>query len=87
MSDYKTLFADPLHPYTKALLSAIPIPDVDLQRERIILEGDVPSPISPPPGCRFYGRCFTRMEICKHTTPELKQTGENHFCACHQVNK
>jgi peptide/nickel transport system ATP-binding protein len=87
MSDYKTLFADPLHPYTKALLSAIPVPDVDMQRERIILEGDVPSPINPPPGCRFFNRCFVRMDMCKDTTPELKQISEGRFCACHLVNK
>jgi peptide/nickel transport system ATP-binding protein len=86
MSDYKTLFADPLHPYTKALLSAIPVPDVDNKRERIILEGDVPSPICPPPGCRFWGRCFVRMDMCKDTTPELKQVSEGRFCACHLVN-
>ena len=85
MSDYKSLFTDPLHPYTKALLSAIPVPDVDEQRERIILEGDVPSPISPPPGCRFYKRCFVRMDVCKDTTPELKQVKEGRFCACHLV--
>jgi peptide/nickel transport system ATP-binding protein len=86
MSDYKTLFTDPLHPYTKALLSAIPVPDVDMQRDRIILEGDVPSPITPPPGCRFFNRCFVRMNMCKDTTPELKQIGEGRFCACHLVN-
>jgi peptide/nickel transport system ATP-binding protein len=86
LADYKTLFADPLHPYTKALLSAIPIPDVDGKRERIILEGDVPSPIAPPPGCRFFKRCFARMDMCKDNTPELKQLSEGRFCACHLVN-
>ena len=86
MSDYKSLFADPLHPYTKALLSAIPVPDVDEHRERIILEGDVPSPISPPPGCRFYKRCYVRKDICKDTTPELKELGGGRLCACHHVN-
>jgi peptide/nickel transport system ATP-binding protein len=85
LSDYKSLFIEPLHPYTKALLSAIPIPDVDEQRERIILEGDVPSPINPPPGCRFYRRCFVRKDICKDNTPELKQISESRFCACHLV--
>ena len=87
MSDYKSLFADPLHPYTKALLSAIPVTDVDERRERIILEGDVPSPIDPPPGCRFYKRCFARMDKCKDITPELKQISSGRFCACHLVNK
>jgi len=86
LSDYKTLFADPLHPYTKALLSAVPVPDVDDHREQIILEGDVPSPIAPPPGCRFYKRCFARMDICKDNTPELQASG-GRFCACHLVNK
>ena len=83
MSDYASIFKDPLHPYTKALLSAIPIPNVDIKRERIILEGDVPSPINPPEGCRFYGRCFARKDICKDTTPELRQISEKRFCACH----
>ena len=86
MSDYASIFKDPLHPYTKALLSAIPVPNVDIKRDkRIILEGDVPSPINPPPGCRFYGRCFARKDICKDTTPELKQVSEKRFCACHLV--
>ncbi|MCL2415277.1 MAG: ATP-binding cassette domain-containing protein, partial [Defluviitaleaceae bacterium] len=73
MSDYKSIFTDPQHPYTRALLSAIPVPDVDIKRERIILEGDVPSPINPPPGCRFYGRCYERLDICKDTDPELTE--------------
>jgi peptide/nickel transport system ATP-binding protein len=87
MSDYKSLFAEPLHPYTKALLSAIPVPDVDDKHDRIILEGDVPSPISPPPGCRFYKRCFARMDMCRDTTPELKKVSEGRYCACHLVNR
>ena len=86
-ADYKTLFADPLHPYTKALLSAIPIPDVDVKREQIILEGDVPSPIAPPPGCRFYGRCYVRQDICKDNTPELQKISEGRYCACHLIKK
>ena len=83
MSDYKSIFVDPQHPYTKALLSAIPIPDVDIKRERIILEGDVPSPISPPPGCRFYGRCFARKDECKDVDPELTEISPGRFVACH----
>ena len=86
MSDYSSIFTNPLHPYTKALLSAIPIPTVDEKRERIILEGDVPSPINPPPGCRFYKRCFERMDICKDNTPELMLASEDRYCACHNVN-
>ena len=86
MSDYASIFKNPLHPYTRALLSAIPIPSVEEKRERIILEGDVPSPIAPPPGCRFYGRCFMRKDYCKDVTPELKATPEGQFCACHVVH-
>jgi len=84
MADYKTLFADPRHPYTKALLSAIPVPNLDYQRERIILEGDVPSPINPPPGCRFYGRCFVKHgDVCQNMDPEFKEVTPGHFVACH----
>lgn len=87
MTDYSSIFKDPLHPYTKALLSAIPIPRVDEEeQERIILEGDVPSPINPPPGCRFYRRCFIRKDFCKDITPELKQVSEGRYCACHVVH-
>jgi len=85
MSDYSSIFKDPLHPYTKALLSAIPVPSVDVKRERIILEGDVPSPINPPPGCRFYNRCFMREDICKDNTPELREISPGRQCACHIV--
>jgi peptide/nickel transport system ATP-binding protein len=84
-SDYNSIFKDPLHPYTKALLSAIPIPNVDIKRERIILEGDVPSPIDPPPGCRFYGRCYMRQPICAHTDPVLQEISSGRQCACHLV--
>jgi len=85
MSDYASIFKDPLHPYTKALLSAIPVPSVTIKRERIILEGDVPSPINPPPGCRFYGRCFMREDICKEKNPELTEVSPGRSCACHLV--
>jgi len=71
LADYKELFVRPTHPYTKALLSAIPVARLDVEKERIILEGDVPSPIEPPDGCRFMGRCRHCMEICKRETPEL----------------
>jgi len=86
MSDYASIFKDPLHPYTKALLSAIPVPRVDRKRERIILEGDVPNPINPPPGCRFYGRCFCRMDKCKDVDPELIEVSEGRFVSCHNFN-
>lgn len=85
ITDYKTLFTDPLHPYTQALLSAIPIPKVDQKRKRIILEGDVPSPIEPPEGCRFAGRCRYRKEICTEVTPTLKEADSGHSVACHFV--
>ena len=81
-ADYRTLFQNPLHPYTKALLSAIPIPKVNVKRERIILPGDVPSPINPKPGCRFHGRCLKAMPICSEKQPELKRVG-NSCVACH----
>lgn len=87
LTDYKRIFSDPLHPYTKALLSAIPIPKYGLKRERIILKGDVPSPIDPPEGCRFCGRCPYKMDICEKKTPELTEIDDNHFAACHLYNK
>jgi oligopeptide/dipeptide ABC transporter ATP-binding protein len=77
------LFTRPLHPYTQALLSAIPIPDPDLKRERIILEGDVPSPAAPPSGCHFHTRCPAVMPICSTTEPPLIQVRERHWVACH----
>lgn len=85
------LYKNPMHPYTKALLSAIPIPDPDVEKEReatmIKLQGDVPSPIDPPPGCRFSGRCQYVMPICSQEAPELKEQGENHFVACYLFNE
>ena len=86
LSDYASIFKEPLHPYTKALLSAIPIPNVEIKRERIILEGDVPSPIDPPPGCRFYGRCYMRQDICKDQDPLLVEVSPGRKCACHLVS-
>lgn len=85
LSDYKSMFIDPKHPYTQALLFAIPVPKVGAKRERIILEGDVPSPVNPPPGCGFYGRCKYREDICKEKTPELLNIGEGRYVACHFV--
>ncbi len=79
------LYERPLHPYTKALISAIPIPDpkIEDERERIKLEGEVPSPINPPEGCKFYKRCAHAMDKCKDVNPELKEIEKNHFVACH----
>ncbi len=87
LSEYKELFANPLHPYTQALLSAIPVAKLDVQRERIILEGDVPSPIEPPDACRFAGRCRYAQEVCHHGTPPLTEFAPGHFVACHFAGK
>lgn len=83
LAESYVLYTDPKHPYTKALLSAVPIPNPDLERKRIILTGDVPSPIDPPPGCRFHTRCAEKREICKADEPPFVDIGEDHFVACH----
>lgn len=79
------VYSEALHPYTQALLSAIPIPDPDAAKnsKRIVLEGDIPSPIDPPPGCRFKGRCKYAKPICSEVDPELKEVKPGHFVACH----
>lgn len=77
------IFANPLHPYTEALFSAIPMPDPDLKRNRIILEGNIPSPANPPSGCKFHTRCRKCMEICKTKVPEAKDMGNGHMVRCH----
>ena len=80
----KALYTNPRHPYTEALLSAVPIPDPSVKRQRIPLVGDVPSPIRPPPGCHFHTRCpIAKKGLCDVEKPELKATGDGHFVACH----
>lgn len=79
------LFANPLHPYTKALLSAVPVPIPKLKRERIVLKGDIPSPANPPSGCKFHTRCPFAMERCREEIPVFRDAGAGHFVACHLV--
>jgi oligopeptide transport system ATP-binding protein len=87
LTDRKSLYENPLHPYTQALLSAVPIPDplVEERRQRIILEGDVPSPANPPLGCNFSTRCPAVMEICHQEEPEFREVEDGHWVACHRV--
>ncbi len=87
LADCKQLFKNPVHPYTKALLSAVPIPRLDVKTERILLEGDVPSPVNPAPGCRFAGRCAQCMERCTAEQPELREIEPGHFVACHLCDR
>jgi len=87
VADTQELFNNPLHPYTQALLSAIPIPDPDVKKERIILQGDIPSPINPPSGCPFRTRCMYAKPICAEKTPPLVDIGDGHYVACHFVKK
>ena len=87
-SDTETIFNDPRHPYTVALLSSIPTTDIDsLNKERIILEGNIPSPIMPPQGCKFHTRCYMACDKCKRVPPELREVSPGHFVACHFAEK
>lgn len=81
--DKKSIFSNPLHPYTQALFSAIPNPNPDVKMNRIVLSGDIPSPANPPKGCKFHTRCPKAMEICKHIAPVYKEYEPGHFAACH----
>lgn len=87
LADKDELFDNPLHPYTKALLSAIPIPDPTINRDRIILTGDIPSPANPPKGCKFHTRCPYATDKCKKEAPEYREIKEGHFVACHRVGE
>ena len=82
-TDKRTLFTNPLHPYTEALLSAVPIPDPEVRRNKVILEGDVPSPINPPPGCHFHTRCPYAEQRCREETPRLSERAPGHWVSCH----
>lgn len=85
----KELYSNPLHPYTQALLSSIPIPDPDIAEssQRIVLEGDVPSPVNPPSGCKFRTRCRYAMDVCREVVPVRKEMSKDHFVACHLMDK
>ena len=81
--DKEQIFGNTLHPYTKALFSAVPVPNPHVKMNRIILKGDIPSPVNPPSGCKFHTRCESCMEICKRCVPEYREVEKGHFCACH----
>lgn len=85
IAEKKSLFDQSFHPYTQALLSSIPVPNPKLNRDRVILKGDIPSPIDPPKGCRFHTRCPFVMDRCKTEEPELREVKDNHFVSCHLV--
>ena len=85
-SETENIFSHPLHPYTVALFSAIPIPDPNYKMKRIVLQGSIPSPANPPSGCKFHTRCEKCMELCKHIAPDWAEVEPGHFCACHLYN-
>jgi oligopeptide/dipeptide ABC transporter ATP-binding protein len=83
LANDQELYRNPLHPYTQALLSAVPVPDPEVHKKRIILQGDVPSPLNPPAGCAFHPRCHKRKDICMREAPEFQHLGGDHWLACH----
>jgi oligopeptide/dipeptide ABC transporter ATP-binding protein len=86
LADTDDLFKEPLHPYTRALIQAVPIPDPKTKRMKIVLSGEVPSPINPPSGCRFHPRCPEAKPGCRKGKPKLIQVGPNHLVACHKLS-
>ncbi len=86
LAETDELFYNPKHPYTQALMSAVPVPDPDHQTKRIVLKGDVPSPISPPSGCAFHPRCHYAKNLCEQETPEYRAVGDDHFVSCHYAD-
>ncbi len=85
LAESEELYQNTLYPYTKALLSAVPILDTEIKRQRIHLEGEVPSPVDPPSGCRFHTRCWEHMDVCSNQEPKFQNCGNGHFVACHKV--
>lgn len=85
LADKEEIYENPTHPYTKALMSAIPIPDPFVERKRIILAGDVPSPLNPPSGCRFHPRCPLACQVCREQEPKLREYKKGHYAACHRA--
>ncbi len=83
LAEAQKLFADPKHPYTEALMSAVPVPNPDFQMEQILLEGDVPTPLNPPPGCYFHPRCRYAKDVCSNESPVYTDLGDEHFVSCH----
>ena len=89
VGEKEKIYSNPMHPYTQALLSAVPVPDPKLSRtrKRIILEGDVPSPMNPPSGCRFHTRCPYATEKCSQVTPVFREHEPGHWAACHHLDR
>ena len=87
LAESDEIYRNPRHPYTEALMSAIPVPNPDIKRDRIILEGDVPSPVDPPHGCRFHARCRYAQAVCSEIEPSLDDMGGGHLVACHRLSR